>query len=356
MESLKVVSIVILIVVAVMLLRVFLGPSEGSVKNSVAISGDKTSRSTEPADVSSVTLTREISLAERISLPLTGSVPSENVKHSIPIEEIRRGCFRQDCIPSVDEPVFMDISEANGILPTDTVGIALSYKGVDRFYPFNMLVTREIVNDVVANDPLLVTYCPLCGTGIVFDRNIDGKEYEFGVSGMLWQSNLLMYNRAASINEQNLWSQVLGEAVVGEKAGTKLSIVPSNIVLYTDWREVYTGGNVLNTGRIGDPYDGQYYEVARNFTPNFDEENSPLDPSAYVVGIEIEGVFRAYSRLDLPVGRISDSLNGVSFTITKSDAGEVVVTSDNGAVIPTVSGFWFSWVAAHPETTLWQHN
>ncbi len=145
---------------------------------------------------------------------------TDGVLHSVPIDDIKQGCFGRDCIPSVDDPKFISIKEADDLLPDDTVGIGLEYKGEERFYPFNMLVTKEIVNDFVAGDALVVTYCPLCGTGIVFDRTINGEVVEFGVSGMLWQSNLLMYNRDSDEANVSLWSQVLGESVLGKHTGT----------------------------------------------------------------------------------------------------------------------------------------
>ena len=327
--------------------------SEGAISDDSSVSESTTHTGANTTKI--IMSSRQINIAERINLPVSGSAPTENVKHSIPIEEIRQGCFRQDCIPSVDNPTFVSVSEANDILPDDTVGIALSYKGVERFYPFNMLVTREIVNDVVAGDPLLITYCPLCGTGIVFDRKVDGTTFEFGVSGMLWQSNLLMYNRTANLSDRNLWSQVLGEAVVGPDTGTKLAILPSDIMKYTVWREDNTGGEVLNTGRIGDPYGGDYYGVASRFSPNFDEANSALDPSAYVFGVEVEGSFKAYPRDALPFGVTTDTISGTTLTITKSENGNVTIVDETGTTVPDIEGFWFSWVAAHPDTELWRN-
>jgi hypothetical protein len=273
------------------------------------------------------------------------------VKHSIPIDEIRQGCFGRDCIPSVDAPKFMSKTDADKILPEGTIGIGLIYKGESRFYPFNMLVTREIVNDSIQGDHLLVTYCPLCGTGIVFDRNIDGKIYEFGVSGMLWQSNLLMYNRAGDEKNISLWSQVLGEAVLGSLTGIKLSIVPSDVVLYEDWSKSNPKTRVLNTGRIDDPYRGDYYGVARNFLPNFDEKSSPIEPTAYVYGIEINGKYKAYVRDALVVGITSDIFANSNIRIEKASDGVVRFFENNSTTpLEVVTGFWFSWVAAHPDT------
>ena len=279
---------------------------------------------------------------------------TDGVKHSIPIDEIRQGCPGRDCIPSVDDPSFISVTEANAILPEDTVGIGLSYKGEERFYPFNMLVTREIVNDEIAGVPIVVTYCPLCGTGIVFERKVAGKVFEFGVSGMLWQSNLLMYNREANEDDISLWSQVLGEAVLGKHTGTKLKVIQSDIVRYTAWRGDHPGSLVLNTGRIGDPYNGNYYAVARSFAPNFNEADSPLSPTAYVFGIEIEGAFKAYPKELLKVGETRDTFAGRALTINKEANGIVRIFEDgSGEPLPLIAGFWFSWVAAHPETELY---
>ncbi len=353
MKNLLVMLIFFVFVIVVMFLIYKNSSTTNSPVNSVSISDSYTDViEKDYVEISD----RKVMFAESIILPLKGSAPLTNVKYSIPIEEIRRGCFRQDCIPSVDTPIFISANEADDILTEDSIGIGLIYNNKQRFYPFGMLVTREIVNDTIAGEPVLITYCPLCGTGIVFERNVDGKVYEFGVSGMLWQSNLLMYNRADGLDDRNLWSQVLGEAVVGNYTGVKLKIIPSNVVKYEDWRKEYSDTLVLNTGKIGDPYNGNYYSVAQSFGPNFNEADSPLDPSAYVHGIEINGVFKAYPDSLLTDTVINDIVGGSTITIERTNVGEVSVTDINGNNIPIVTGFWFSWIAVHPETELWQDN
>ncbi len=298
---------------------------------------------------------RTLYQSDEVELPLAGSAPTTNVTHSISIEEIRQGCFIQDCIQSVDNPEFISVTEAEALLPPDSIGIALTYKDEVRFYPFPMLETHELVNDVVAGDPLLVSYCPLCGTGIVFDRRLDGAAVEFGVSGMLWQSNLLMYNRAEAIEDRNLWSQVLGEAVVGNRAGQALQIVPSDIVRFSDWKVLHPEGLVLTTGSPRDPYGGNYYAVASNFAPNFSAADSPLDPSTYVYGITLEGVSKAYPRDMVPPGITTDVVNGQT-VILERQGDTVSFTTETGTLIPDKEGFWFSWVSAYPETELWNNT
>lgn len=298
----------------------------------------------------------EVQFAERIKLPVSGSAPEQDVKHTISIEDIRRGCAVRDCIPAVDRPEFMLATEMSSILQDDSIGIALAYQGEHRFYPFPMLETHELVNDTVAGDPLLITYCPLCGTGIVFERTLDGEPVEFGVSGMLWQSNLLMYNRASTIDERNLWSQVLGEAVVGSRAGEALVVVPSDIMRFGDWAAVYPEGLVLTTGSPKDPYGGEYYRVASSFGPDFDAAMSSLEPDAYVYGVIVSGQPLAIPRATLPEGVTRYEIADTAIKITRTATGVVEVTDTEGLLIPDIEGFWFSWAAAHPDTMVWSNE
>ncbi len=297
---------------------------------------------------------RMISVSTSASLPVPGSAPTEDVAHTIPLEEIRRGCLRQDCIPAIEKPQFMTVSTAQKKLPTASLGIALSFSDEDRFYPFPMLETHELVNDVIDGEPVLISYCPLCGTGIVFNRRVADEVLEFGVSGMLWQSNVLMYNRSENVRDRNLWSQVLGEAVVGDRSGTKLAIIPSDIMNFSEWAQLYPTGVVLDSGRISDPYGGEYFSVAQNFAPNFDEQSSPLPPMAYVFGISVDSAYKAYPRDLLPEGRTVDELNGRSVVIHRTATSTVFMYED-GITIPDVEGFWFSWIAAHPDSELWSN-
>lgn len=340
-----VLSVAVLILALLALFFITQNKSESLQENldSVSVTGD------ESVEVQS----------SNFKLPNTGIVPSGEVAHIIPINEIKRGCPRQDCIPSVENPEFSSIDEISNKLPQNTIGIALSYKGNNRFYPFPMLETHELVNDEVAGDPLLVSYCPLCGTGIVFSREVAGEVYEFGVSGMLWQSNLLMYNRSSDIENQNLWSQVLGQAVVGNLAGTELEIIPSDIIRFSDWTDNNPDGLVLDTGQARNPYSGNYYLYASSFGPDFDSANSPLAPMTYVHGIELDGFFKAYVSESIPVGETMDEIDGNKIRITKTDTGIVyfeVVTGEQEqefAKLSNIEGFWFSWASAHPDTLLW---
>src|SRR3989344_4868604 len=149
------------------------------------------------------------------------SLPGLNTdtgKSSIDQSKIVSGGPGKDGIPAISNPKFVDIGDEE--LSDSTSGILINLNKQTRFYPFNILVWHEIVNDSIEGSYIAVTFCPLCGSAIVFDRRVGDEILEFGVSGLLYESNLLMYDKKT----ESLWSQVLGEAVVGSYTGTKLAL------------------------------------------------------------------------------------------------------------------------------------
>lgn len=282
---------------------------------------------------------------------------TDGTKHSIPLDEILSGGPGKDGIPSIDNPVFVSANDALDNISLDAPGIAVDIEGEARFYPYQILVWHEIVNDTVQDVPILVTYCPLCATGIVFERRVDREVQEFGVSGRLWQSNLLMYNRAGDENTESLWSQVLGEAVVGPETGERLRIVPSTITKFEDWLETHPDTKVLSqdTGAVRpygrDPYGSYYTDESVSFGATFNDDR--LHPKAFVLGVEINGQFKAYHEDALPVGETTDTFAGKNIVITKNADGEIQISAD-GEPLPFIPGFWFSWLAVHPDTELFK--
>lgn len=281
---------------------------------------------------------------------------TDGIRHSVPLNEILSGGPAKDGIPSIDNPKFLSVNDVD-FLSDDDVGLGLCVNGDCRFYPFQILVWHEIVNDTIGGEPALITYCPLCFTGITFERKVGGKTVEFGTSGKLWKSNLVMYNRADDEKNESLWSQILGEAIVGEFTGTKLKIILSDVVKYGDWRTKLPITKVLSrdTGHLrvygSDPY-GDYYTSRRvSFGASFDDDR--LHPKAYVVGIEVDGKFKAYHVDALKIGENEDVFAEQQITITKSPIDEVRIDigPDNNT-LPFIGGFWFSWLAVHPQTEL----
>jgi hypothetical protein len=275
------------------------------------------------------------------------------IKHSIPFEEILSGGPGKDGIPSIDDPQF-ETSKTTDQAP-DTVGIGIEIDGDARFYGYNILVWHEIVNDNVGGTLAAVTYCPLCGTGIAFNRDVGGEVYEFGVSGKLWQSNLLMYNRTGDDATESLWSQILGEGVVGPLTGSKLVQLPADTTRLSDWLEKYPDSKILSTdtglnrnyGR--DPYGDYYTDESIMFATKFSDDR--LHPKELVQGIELDGQFKAYKDTDITKEIITDNFNGSEIKIVRNTAGQIEITADEIRIEP-IRSFWFSWIAVHPETEL----
>jgi hypothetical protein len=162
--------------------------------------------------------------------------------HTVDYDELRSGGPPRDGIPSIDEPKFVSPEEASAWLDGNEPVIALEIGGDARAYPLQILTWHEIVNDVVGDLPVLVTFCPLCNSAITFDRTLDGEVYEFGTSGLLRNSDLVMYDRTT----ESLWQQFTGEAIVGDLVGERLTFLPSSLVSFADFRQAYPGGIVLS--------------------------------------------------------------------------------------------------------------
>ena len=279
----------------------------------------------------------------------------EGVKYVVHPDKLVGGGPRKDGIPSIDSPKFVTLEEADQWIEDNELVLAIDYKGVKRVYPLQILVWHEIVNDVIAGDPLLITYCPLCGSGIAFERVINGEAVEFGVSGKLYNSNLVMYDRKTD----SYWSQFDGLAIVGELAGTRLKPVSIDTVVWRDWKEGNPNSEILSqqTGFIRsygvDPY-GSYYEDSFLLFP-VENSDDRVHPKTVVFGIEVMGSYKAYKEDDLKELRvIEDTVGGVSIRLKRDDSGTVTATNlETGEEIVKDRGFWFAWYAFHPDTELY---
>jgi len=281
---------------------------------------------------------------------------SDGTPYTIHPDNFLQGCFGIDCIPSIDNPKFESVEAANEWLPDDELGLGVNFNGEKRFYPFRILVSHEIVNDFFGDKPVLVTYCPLCFTGIAFDREIDGEAVEFGVSGKLFNSELIMYDRKT----QSYWPQTLGTAVVGSFTGKKIAKIPTDTTRWSNWKSVHSDTRVLSrdTGFFrtytgNNPYgdDGDYTSIGLRF-PLAGDIDTRLPAQTIVYGIEINGEFKAYSQNDLAnLITVEDTLGGESITVEfDSKLGSAKVTKTSGESVLVETLFWFAWAAFHPET------
>jgi hypothetical protein len=299
---------------------------------------------------------------------------TEGVAHTIPLEDIRSGGPGKDGIPSIDSPEFVSVVEADTLLDDQGLGVAISVGTIERFYPFQILVWHEIVNDVVNDVPVAITYCPLCGTGFTFERRVNGRTLELGVSGKLHNNNLLMYDRTT----ESLWQQETGEAVVGDLVGQRLNIFPSANILWRDWKKLHPDGEVLsaNTGftrdYARDPYAARgYYDSKEAGIFPGPTPDPRLHPKTMVTGIQIGASAKAYPwetvRVDSPINDVVGELPIIIFEHPETRAIEIRIRPNTDEItdltperIDTLlrpefqTGFWFSWANFRPETEVYE--
>ncbi len=324
--------------------------------------------------------------------------------------EFMSGGPGKDGIPAIDHPKFVSVAEATFVDDREPV-LTLEVDGDARAYPVQILVWHELVNDVVGGEPVAVSYCPLCNSSVVFDRTVQGRILDFGVSGILRNSDLVMYDRQT----ESWWQQITGEGVAGAFTGVHLDVLASNTISFADFRAAHPDGKVVSrdTGFSRDygrtPYRSYDASGSRPFlfAGQLDERLDPVD-RVVTVQFGAEAVAYPFSRLaDHPavndvVGRqpivvfyrkgTVSPLDRTNIRDSK-DVGSAVVFSraiDNRLLTFEASGnafldvetrsawdisgvarsgplagtslklanhdtsFWFAWAAFKPETRIWQ--
>ena len=331
----------------------------------------------------------------------------QEIKHTVPLDKIVSGGPPQDGIPSIDNPKFQSVQEVDEILEDSELVLGLNINGDIRAYPLQILVWHEIVNDVVGGKPVAITYCPLCFTNQVFSRTLnDDSIVEFGTSGKLYNSNLVMYDRKSN----SLWSQALGEGIVGDYSGVKLERIPFDIAYWKEWKKLYPESKVLtrDTGTVrpygADPY-GDYYTNDLILFPVANDDKR-LGLKEIIVGLENKNQYKAYKLQDIETDKVINDVIGDDKKIAlvslepfmvrvfdrvidsdNNDEGNKIIVVDlfynqaNNTLIDKVTnselnfegkfikgqlqdkqlkrlpmdqGFWFEWAAFHPETEVYQ--
>jgi hypothetical protein len=329
-------------------------------------------------------------------------------QRSVDISEIRSGGPPPDGIPPIDNPVFESIDLASLWLQDQSPVIALEIDGDARAYPLAILTWHEIANDLIGDVPVAVTFCPLCNSAIVFDRRVGDATLRLGVSGLLRNSDMVMWDDLT----QSFWQQFTGEGIVGAYTGTQLTIIPSLVIGFGAFADEYPDGVVLSrdTGRTrsygANPYIG-YDSSPQPFL--FEGSVDPRLPATeHVLGGLVAGTAVAYP---FPLLRertlINDVINevpvaafyqdGVASALDQSsidasrdigtaalydrrlDDRELTFTLRDGAIYDEQTGsrwntfgravegelagsqlrrlnagahFWFAWAAFRPETIL----
>jgi hypothetical protein len=276
----------------------------------------------------------------------------------LPVEQIIHGGPPRDGIPALSNPKLVKPAQAGYLQPGDRV-IGIELLGETRAYPIPILNWHEIVNDTIAGQRFAITYCPLCGTAVAFDASIDGKPTDFGVSGLLYNSDVLLYDRAT----ESLWSQILGQSIAGVRVGTKLTPIPISHTTWRDWQASHPDTLVLSadTGHIRDysrdPYAG-YEQSRRTYFAVNNAAPDSYHPKEIVVGLGVDGIYKAYPFIELDKQgkrRFSDSLNGSSFDFDwDSENRSITITDNAGRAVAGIQGFWFAWFAFHPDTQVFK--
>lgn len=210
-------------------------------------------------------------------------------KRSVRLTEVLSGGPPKDGIPAIDKPAFQSVAEGDEWLKDREPVAVFSRGGEAKAYPLQILIWHEIVNDVVGGKPVSITYCPLCNTAIAFDRQLDGKVLDFGTTGSLRFSDLVMYDRQT----ESWWQQATGEAIVGEMTGKRLALLPSSVVSWADFKRAHPNGRVLSreTGHprpYGEnPYVG--YDSGRPFLYSGPPVDGRLSAMERVVAVDADG-------------------------------------------------------------------
>ncbi|MDA0836128.1 MAG: DUF3179 domain-containing protein [Planctomycetota bacterium] len=233
-------------------------------------------------------------------------------------EEILNGGPGKDGIPSLSHPPFIPAESAKYLkLDERIIGVAL---GDDvRAYPLSILNYHEIINDTVNETPVAVTYCPLCDSAAVFDRRTPLGEREFGVSGLLYNSNVLMFDREGE--PDSLWSQVKTEGISGPAIDKNLKALPLELTTWKDWMSRYPQTQVMSseTGHSRDyqlsPYDHYFNSPELMFPVKLTDDRFPK--KSRMIGVWTENTFRAYpeSLFSEELTRIDDEMNGKKIAI-----------------------------------------
>lgn len=333
-------------------------------------------------------------------------------RHTVVYDDILSGGPPKDGIPAIDAPRFVTVAEADAWLRPPEPVVLVQVGNDARAYPLQILTWHEIVNDVVGGRPLTITFCPLCNTAIAFERTLDGRVLDFGTTGRLRFSNLIMYDRQT----ESWWQQAGGDAIAGELAGRRLAFYPATIIAWDAFKAAHPDGQVLSRDT------GFERSYGRNPYAGYDDiDSSPflfrgpatpgvLPPMARVLTVDLNGETVAYpydvltetvvvndvvggepvvvfwqpgvaSALDsgaMAEGRdvgsaaaFSPVLAGRSLTFRR-EAGRIVdvetgsvwnllgqavegeLAGQQLAPVVGINHFWFSWAAFKPETRVFQ--
>jgi len=260
----------------------------------------------------------------------------------------------RDAIPAVDDPKFVPVAEARHVRgDTPVIGVVIG--GEAKAYPVHVMEYHQLVNDVIGGVPIVVTYDPLIDSAIAYRATLEGKPQQFGVSGLIYSSNFLLYDRAS----ESLWSQFLGKAIAGQRTGQQLEPVRTRIERMARWvqREPATGVLALPDKHRIDYRRSLYtaYWVSKEIAFPVEPLDDRLHPKELVLGAVVGGRTRAYlaSVVTRAGGRIVDDFEGHSVRVV-FDEGSGTFEYEAPKEVRLLNAYWFAWRAFHPAGEIWQ--
>ncbi len=325
------------------------------------------------------------------------NVTESGERYRVNPDKLVQGCPGMDCIPSIDDPQFISAEEASSWLKDDDLVLAVEINNQTKAYPFKILTLHEIVNDELAGEPIAATYCPLCRSGFVFSRELGDRTLELGVSGKLYNANLVMYDR----NTETYWSQIGGEAIVGPLVPQSLDIITSTITEWGKWTDAHPGTQVLSreTGIYDpssydrNPYSG--YEDSSRVGFGTGSTDDRLHPKALVYGVSLDGESKAFPEEKIEKeNAINDAVGGHPVLMVENqDTGGIEIFSrdinggtlefkvENGKLLDSNGNqwsfdgealegenkgskleriashgiYWFAWSEFHPKTGVYEN-
>jgi len=267
----------------------------------------------------------------------------------IPESDILSGGPPKDGIPALTFPKVEPGNLGSTWLNDDDFILGVVVNGHARAYPVRILNWHEIINDRIGKKRFVITYCPLCGSGMAFDTRD-----QFGVSGLLYQSDVLLYDKKT----ETLWSQLMMQAVTGPRMGETLKLMPLTHTTWKAWHKQHPDTTVLSrhTGYYRDYNRDPYGDYGKSRSIYFPVRNKDdrLHPKTWVIGLELDGDFRAWEISAIKqAGEVRETWNHHDLIIRNREGIVEIVDASTGNRLNSVVLYWFAWATFHPDTSLY---
>ncbi|PSU35801.1 DUF3179 domain-containing protein [Photobacterium lutimaris] len=296
------------------------------------------------------------------TLPLSMQAASLNgfnlSNASVPIEQIMSGGPGKDGIPAILHPHFVSAKQASFMAASDPI-LGIEIKGKYRAYPIKILNWHEVVNDHIDGKRFIVSYCPLCGSGMAFSSTVNNRHLTFGVSGLLYNSDVLLYDHQT----ESLWSQIKGAAVSGQFKGEILTQYPLTLTRWGKWQQQHPHTDVLSThtgyqrNYQHDPYAG-YSRTPRLYFPVANQAPSIYSSKDTVMGYKGQNGVIAFPFAELRKqgkSQFTYRFEQQNLTIYWDDKIQSAhITNHQGQELPSTLLYWFAWYAFYPDTHIYK--